>query len=203
MPTFVVAASLLVVLAGCSAQPQLATPTSTGSGRGDSSSANPTPHPTEVNPPGDVPDNQAFVAFTPPSGLFTLTVPEGWARTSTSTGIVFTDKLNSVEVVETALKVAPTVATVTKIDVVALEGSLPKFSLGAVDSVARPAGTAIHVTYLSDSLPNDVTGTVVRDQVELFMFWKNGHQVAVTLTSPQGADNVDPWNVVTKSFSWK
>ena len=34
----------------------------------------------EVNPPGDIPDNQAFVPYTSSSGGYTISMPEGWAR---------------------------------------------------------------------------------------------------------------------------
>ena len=36
----------------------------------------------EVSPAGDIPDDQAFVAYAPAAG-FTVKVPEGWARTAT------------------------------------------------------------------------------------------------------------------------
>src|SRR5437588_6356938 len=59
---------------------------STPAGGGGSSSA---PQ-VEVHPPGDIPDNQQFVAYAGQG--FTVSVPEGWGRTTTSTGVRFTDK---------------------------------------------------------------------------------------------------------------
>src|SRR3979411_2341681 len=47
-------------------------------------------------PAGDIPDNQAYVAFTPATGLFTVSVPEGWARSTDGAATIFTDKLNTV-----------------------------------------------------------------------------------------------------------
>ena len=35
----------------------------------------------EKNPPGDIPDDQVFVAYTSRAGGYSLKVPEGWART--------------------------------------------------------------------------------------------------------------------------
>src|SRR5437016_1761173 len=52
----------------------------------------------ETNPPGDIPDNQAFVTFTPPAGGYSIKVPEGWARTDNAGGVSFTDKFNTVQV---------------------------------------------------------------------------------------------------------
>ena len=69
-------------------------------------------------------------------------------------------------------------------------------------SVARTAGAAILITYQADSAPNPVTGKVVVEAVERYEFWRNGLRVAITLVSPVGADNVDPWRKVTDSFAW-
>src|SRR5690242_5160376 len=48
----------------------------------------------ESNPPGDIPDTQAFVSFVPPSGPYQIDVPEGWARTGRSNALIFTDKFD-------------------------------------------------------------------------------------------------------------
>src|SRR3984957_8822393 len=52
----------------------------------------------ENTPAGDIPDNQPFAPFTPSGGLFTVSVPEGWARTTEGAATVFTDKLNTVRI---------------------------------------------------------------------------------------------------------
>ena len=48
-----------------------------------------TPLAPEVNPPGDIPDSQAFILFKSPDG-FSLKVPEGWARKTSGSKTVFT-----------------------------------------------------------------------------------------------------------------
>lgn len=53
---------------------------------------------TEVNPAGDIPDNQAYVPFTPPGGGFSVKIPEGWASSAAGATTTFTDKLNQVQV---------------------------------------------------------------------------------------------------------
>lgn len=45
---------------------------------------------TEKNPPGDIPDNQAFVDYTSPLS-FSIKVPEGWARREQASNVVFSD----------------------------------------------------------------------------------------------------------------
>ena len=51
----------------------------------------------ETNPPGDIPDSQAFVTYTSPAG-FSLKVPEGWARKNIDHGVRFFDKYGIIEV---------------------------------------------------------------------------------------------------------
>src|SRR3954464_2701480 len=75
-----------------------------------STAAAPTP---ESNPAGDIPDNQAFVAFTPPTGLFTVSVPEGWARSTDGAATIFTDKLNTVRIETRARAAAPNTMSVS------------------------------------------------------------------------------------------
>jgi len=176
------------------------TPTSSGST--SSSPAAPSPAVTESNPPGDIPDNQAFVTYPGVSGHYTVEVPEGWARTSSGDSASFTDKLNAITAVETAAPSAPTVASATATQVPALASSVPKFQLVKVATFTRAGGSGVLITYLADSPANPVTGKVVRDAVESFLFWKNGQLVTLSLSGPQSADNVDPWAKVSGSFRW-
>ena len=80
--------------------------------------------------------------------------------------------------------------------------TVPKFQLVKVAKFTRAGGTGVLITYLADSSANPVTGKVVRDAVESFLFWKNGQLVTLSLSGPQSADNVDPWAKVSGSFRW-
>lgn len=192
-------AVIIAALAGCASP----APTTKASGPASSASpAAPTPIPTEVSPPGDVPDNQAYVTFTATTGAFSVQIPAGWANQVSGGVTSFVDKLNSVALEQTASTSAPTVASVKSGEVAKLSASVSQFSLTSVTTFTRAGGSGVQVDYLKDSAPSSVTGAVVRDEVELYLFWKSGQQVAVTLTSPQGSDNVDPWKKVTGSFAW-
>lgn len=162
----------------------------------------PTPRSTEVSPAGDIPDNQAFVTFTSPDGTFSLAVPEGWARSVSGDTTTFADKLNVITIVLQASPAAPTVSSVTNGEVTSLGASEAKFSLTDVKTFSRSGGSGVLINFQSDSAVNQVTGSVVRNEVEQYLFWKGGRQVTVTLTSPKGSDNVDPWAKVTGSFVW-
>jgi hypothetical protein len=141
----------------------------------------------ETNAPGDIPDNQAFVAYSPPSGLYTVKVPEGWARSESATTTTFSDKFNSITIGTTAPPAE----------------SAPCFAPKDTTSVTRKGGTAKLVTYQADSPPDPVTGKVVRDDVERYEFSRNGTVVVLTLAGAAGSDNVDPWKIVTDSFAWR
>lgn len=69
--------------------------------------------------------------------------------------------------------------------------------------ISRHAGKAVLLTYQGDSAPDPVTGKVVRDAFERYAFHRQGHEVDVTLSGPLHADNVDPWRIVTDSFTWR
>ena len=157
----------------------------------------------EVNPAGDIPDNQVYVAYTPPSGGYSVKVPEGWARVETGGAVTFTDKLNSVRMETVASASAPTIQSAQNQEVPAIQAAAKNFQGGKVSSVTRKAGTAILITYSADSAPDPVTGKVVHDAVERYEFWRGGNEVVLTLSGPVGADNVDPWRIVTDSFAWQ
>ena len=66
------------------------------------------PVPAEKNPPGDIPDNLAFVTYTNPVGKYRFTHPEGWAENTKASTVTFTDKLNGVQAMTGTATTAPT-----------------------------------------------------------------------------------------------
>ena len=155
-----------------------------------------------MNPPGDIPDTQAYVVFSPTGGGYSVKTPEGWSRTSTATTSSFTDKLNRIQVSATAAPTQPTVASVNSTDVPLVKATVPKFAMGKVSTVVRRGGSAILLTYQGDSAPDQVTGKVVRDAFERYTFYRAGKRVDLTLSGPTNADNVDPWRIVSGSLRW-
>src|SRR4051812_18700645 len=73
-----------------------------------------TPSAPENSPPGDIPDNQAYVPYTPPKAGYSVKVPEGWGRTSAGGAVSFTDKLNTVRLEADGAKALPSVTTVKR-----------------------------------------------------------------------------------------
>jgi hypothetical protein len=161
------------------------------------------PNAPEVSPAGDIPDDQAFVAYTPPGAAYSVKVPEGWSRTDGAGGRTsFTDKLNRIEMQAVPAKAAPTTAAARRSAVRKLAASVPGFKAGKVSTVSRSAGTAVRITYLATSPVNPVTGRSQTDAVERYVFFHDGRDVILTLSGPKGADNVDPWKIVTDSLRY-
>src|SRR3981081_721824 len=66
----------------------------------------------EKNPPGDIPDNQAFVQYTSPLS-FGIKAPEGWSRVERPDGVRFSDKYNIIDLVVSKSDQPPGAATAT------------------------------------------------------------------------------------------
>ena len=216
----IMAAAGLILLAGCgggggskgasgaaksAATAPVSTPSSSAAGRTSTTTSKGAvdPNGPEVNAAGDIPDNQVFVDYRPPTGGYSVTVPEGWSRQDDGGAVTFTDKLNRIRVETVGAPSAPTVASVTQTDLPPIRAAAQRFEAGTVKTVTRRAGLAVLATSRADAPPDPVTGKVVHDDVERYVFWKDGKAVVLTLSGPMGADNVDPWRIVTDSFTWR
>lgn len=186
------AVALGLIVAGCGAS-------SSGSGP-VTSAANPTA--AEVNPAGDIPDDQAFVRYSAPGGGYSVKVPEGWARTSASGVVTFTDKLNAIRLESRPAGAPLTVATARSAELPKLAQQVKGFQAGDVGTVRRAAGTGVLITYTADAPADPVTGKIGVDAVERYVFFHSGTDVILTLSGPKGADNVDPWMIVSDSLRW-
>lgn len=159
------------------------------------------PNAPEVVEPGDIPDNQAFVTYPSADGAFSVDVPEGWARTESDGTVTFTDKYNSIVIASMAASIAPTVDSVTATGLTDVSND-PTFQLLDVQPVTRKAGDGVVATYEIGSEPNTVTGKQALLSVERYFFSHDGAEVVLTLSGAKGADNVDPWKIVSESLTW-
>ena len=154
--------------------------------------------PAEKNPPGDIPDDQVFVAYTSPASGYSLKVPEGWARSEKGSDVQFIDKFDGVAVIVDAAATPPT----TK-DVVSRLGNAEKgFKVVSTKEIRLPAGSALLVKYESESEANPVTNKRIRLEDEAYAFYKNGKIAILILWAPVGADNADQWKLISESFRW-
>jgi hypothetical protein len=158
----------------------------------------------DVAVPGDIPDNQAYVTYHS-SASYHIDVPEGWQRSQPAGAggaVVFTDRFNAIHVSLTPAPTAPTVTSARSNEMPPVAASVSCFRAGKVSQVTRKSGPAVLVTYQADSSQDPVTGKVVLEDVERYEFWRSGTEAVITLSSPRGSDNVDPWRRVTDSFAW-
>jgi hypothetical protein len=188
-------------LAGCgsSSTPSPSAMTSTSS---TSASATQPSAVQDVNPPGDIPDTQAYVAYTMPSNAFKVKAPEGWSRADAGTAVTFSSHYNTMRLETVSAGSAPTVASAQDSEAPAIQRQGRQVTIGKVSTVARSAGQAVLITYQADSPPDPVTNKFARLDVERYEFWRAGTEAIITLSSPAGSDNVDPWRTVTESFQW-
>src|SRR2546430_7523224 len=208
---FCLVLSLVTVtaVAGCtgSAKPQgAATPAASATTAGSAPAATASseaPVLAESNPPGDIPDSRAYVAYRSDPGGFTGKVPEGWARADASGGVTFSDPLNTIQVAWQPAAAAPSVDRAKSQDIPALQRSQPAFTLTKVTAVTLPGGPAVLIESQENSPPNSVTGKQYRLDVLRYVLGKGGQQAVLLLSSPVGADNVDPLKLVSESFRWR
>jgi hypothetical protein len=208
MKHLLVPAVLGVLAAGCSgSSTHLAAPSATTAPSSTSTPAGPapgsgaqTPVAAESNPPGDIPDNVAYIAFVSASGHYTFTHPEGWAETQHGTSVLLTDKLNGITADLGSATAPPTVASARQTDVPALQKSQAAFELRSVTAVTVPGGTGVHIVYRRNSAPDAVTGRQYRDEVERYELVSGGHEVVLEMFGPVGADNVDAYRTMVQSL---
>src|SRR5256885_14044074 len=111
-----------------------------------SSSQAPNPNAPEHSPPGDIPDNQAFVRYAPPGAGYSVKVPEGWSRTRAGGAVSFTDKLNTIRLERRAASGTPTVSRARATEVPRLRAQ-PGYQPGTVTAVQRAGQGGVRITY--------------------------------------------------------
>jgi hypothetical protein len=176
------------------------TPSGAAATSGSSSAASQAPVAAESNPPGDIPDNLAFVPYQNATGGYRFTHPEGWAQSVSGTSVTFTDKLNGVQVSVGAGGTAPSVSAAQTTDVPALRHSQPAFELRSVKAVSEPGGKGVLIVYRRNSAPDPVTGRQYRDEVQRYELAGGKGSVVVELFGPVGADNVDAYRTMIQSL---
>ncbi len=173
---------------------------------GKAASASPagaSPLATEVNPPGDIPDNQAYVRYPVPGSGVSVKFPEGWSRSTSGAATTFTSKLNSITIAVSKAASPPTAASVQAAAARELPGAVQQYAPGKLSTIQRAGQSVQLFTYTGDSTPDPVTSKVVRDSFEQYTYFKAGTRVVLTLTGPTNADNVDPWRTVADSVMFQ
>ena len=129
-------------------------------------------------------------------------MPEGWARKDAGATTTFANKYDLVAIITGDLSAPLDLAYAKRTLAPEIEkGRAVK--IDKVSDVVLKGGNAVKITYTENSEPNSVTSKQIRMESERYFFTKNSKLVAVYLSAPLGADNVDQWQLMSSSFRWK
>jgi hypothetical protein len=149
---------------------------------------------------GDIPDNQQFLSFHNRAGGYSISYPEGWARSGSGQDVTFQDKSNTI-----TIKVAPgsqatpgSVSAALKQDA----ASDPCLQPGTPATTTAGPNQVVKVTYTTQGQKSPVTGQRPKITVDRYVYSKGGKVATVDLATPVGVDNVDAYRMISESFRW-
>lgn len=212
----ILTASLAVVIAACGSAggtaataPATAGPGATGSGasaRLPIATAATGSSPAESQPAdvgttsGDVPDNAVFLTFRDPKLGFTVQYVEGWQVSSAGDDVTIRDK-DSSETIQVVSGQSDVAGYVASTDLPALKAQTG-FSLIKEDKVAVGDASLTHLAYHLPAPPDPVTGKQVSSTVDRYYVPGPTGIAVVSLSTPDGVDNVDAFRQMIESFRW-
>lgn len=149
---------------------------------------------------GDIPDNAVFLRYDDSSHGFAIVYVEGWQVTPKPTGVEMRDK-DSSETIEIQSGVTDAATYIETTDLPALS-SLVGFRLETQDSVAVSGDQIDHLRYHAPAPPDPVTGKAVASTIDRYYVPGTGGLAVVTLSTPDGVDNIDAFREMIQSFTW-
>lgn len=158
-----------------------------------------TPAPAESLVVGDIPDTQAFVTYSSPSG-YQVDVPEGWSRSARGNAVAFADKYNG-ERIEVYAGGPSRAAQTSALDWIRSVAHAVR-NLHARSQMLS-GHEVLRVDFTSDSKLNTVTGRAIRLDDSAYFFVRGDKQAMLLLWAPVGSDNVDQWKRIATSFRWR
>ena len=149
---------------------------------------------------GDVPDNAVFLTYRQAALGFSIQYVEGWQVTTKPDGVLINDKDSSetVTVVDLPRDVA---AYISGTDLPSLQGQAG-FAFVTHNSVKVGGATYQHLVYHIPSPADPVTGKQVPSTVDRYYVPGPAHLAIVSLSTPDGVDNVDAFRQMIESFAW-
>jgi len=165
-----------------------------------SPSASPAPEPSGGTTSGDIPDNAVFLTYHATAPAFSIQYVEGWQVTSQPAGVVIRDK-DSSETVAVVAPQADVAGYVSATDLPALQAEAG-FNLVKRDTVKIGASTYVHLVYHVPAPPDPVTGKLVPSTVDRYYVPNPIGLAIISLSTPDGIDNVDAFRQMITSFRW-
>lgn len=152
------------------------------------------------NAHGDVPDNAVFLTYQDATHGFSIQYVEGWQVTPGADGVVIRDK-DSSETVQVVPLPADIATCVTASELPSLQ-ALKGFSLISQDRVKVNGRKLIHLSYHLPAPPDPVTGKRVPSTVDRYYVPGPSGMAIVSLSTPDGVDNVDAFRQMIESLTW-
>ena len=149
---------------------------------------------------GDIPDNQQFLSFHNRAGGYSISYPEGWARSGNGNDVTFQQQGNTITI-KVAPGSQPTPASVTA-GLKQAAASDPCLSPGTPQVVTVGPNQVVKVTYTTQGQKSAVTGQRPKITVDRYVYFKGGKVATVDLATPVGVDNVDAYRMISESFRW-
>jgi hypothetical protein len=149
---------------------------------------------------GDIPDNQQFLTYKNRSGGYSISYPQGWARSGNGNQVTFQDKSNTVTI-KVAPGPRPTSASVSA-ELKQEAAADPCLSAGKPQSTSAGPNQVVKVTSTTEGQKSPVTGQRPKITVDRYVYFKGGKVATVDLATPVGVDNVDAYRMISESFRW-
>jgi hypothetical protein len=149
---------------------------------------------------GDIPDNQQFLTFRNRAGGYSVSYPEGWARSGNGNDVTFRQQSNTITI-GVAPGTQPTPASVTA-QLKAEAAADPCLQAGRPQATTAGPNQVIKVTYTTQGQKSPVTGQRPKITVDRYLYFKGGKVATVDLATPVGVDNVDAYRMISESFRW-
>jgi hypothetical protein len=194
----VLALGLLVIACG-DANAISSGPAASATVGGSTASTTPAPESGGRTSSGDIPDNAVFLTFRGGQPAFGIQYVEGWQVTRLKDGVVIRDK-DSSETVEIR-PTADVAGTISAVDLPAL-GVEQGFQLIRQDVVKVGAGSYSHLEYHILAPADPVTGKRVPSTVDRYYVPGPSALAVISLSTPDGVDNVDAFRQMIESFTW-
>jgi hypothetical protein len=177
-----------------------ATTATTAASCGSSSAASAGASEAASTAQGDIPDNQQFLTYKNQSGGYSVSYPEGWARSGNGADVTFQNLGNTITI-KVASGQQPTPASVTS-ELKGEAASDPCLSPGTPQAVTVGPNHVVKVTYTTQGQKSPVTGQRPKITVDRYVYSKGGKVATVDLATPVGVDNVDAYRMISESFRW-
>ena len=149
---------------------------------------------------GDIPDNAVFLTYHSTNPVFSIQYVEGWQVTPQPDGVVVRDK-DSSETVSIRAATSDVAGYVATTDLPALAATAG-FKLIKQDTVKVGSSTYVHLVYHLPAPPDPVTGKQVPSTVDRYYVPGPAGLAVISLSTPDGVDNVDAFRQMIGSFRW-